>query len=114
MWVCSDCGVIGRAAGDCGSCGKGPLVDAANPTVREYLLDDDVRLRERHRQRLLWLTVIVMVSLYFGGCMMGTVRVAAVLASIQGIIALIATSIGLWFLLQKIFPPKSKFDYLKR
>jgi len=113
-WICSDCGVIGPAAGDCGACGKGPLVDASQPVVREYLLEDDVRRREKHRQRLLWLTVIVMVSSYFGGCMMGNLKVAATLASIQGILALIFVSFALWFVLQKVFPAKSKFDFLKR
>jgi hypothetical protein len=114
MWVCSDCGFVNQASGDCTACGKGPLLDAARPEVRDMLLDDDVKRRNDHKQRLLWLTVVVMVSVYFGGCMMGSVKVAAQLASIPGIISLIAVSFGMWFLLQKVFPAKSRFDYLKR
>ncbi len=114
MWVCSDCGVVGQASGDCASCGKGPLLDAARPEVREILLEDDVKKRNDHKQRLLWLTVVVMVSVYFGGCMMGSMKVAAQLASIPGILSLIALSFGLWFVLQKVFPAKSRFDFLKR
>lgn len=114
MWVCSDCGVVNQAPGDCTTCGQGPLLDAARPEVREMLLDDDVKRRNAQRQRLLWLTVVVMVSLYFGGCMMGSMKLAATLASLQGVFTLVILSFGVWFVLQKVFPAKGRFDYLKR
>lgn len=113
-WICADCGARADREGDCATCGKGPLVDLAKDGVRDWLLDEDTRRRETHRNRMLWVAVISMVVVDCGGGAFAPPKVATTMWSIPGVLALIGISMGLWTLLLKVFPAKSKFDALKR
>lgn len=113
-FVCSDCGVENAAAGDCAKCGQGPLVDAAQEDVRQWLLDEDAGRRQRRESRLLGVSIGVTLALFYGIALSGTVKLFGALWSPQGIILTIVVALGLWRLLALVFPAKPRFAHLKR
>jgi hypothetical protein len=54
-YACSDCGVRQAGAGDCGSCGNGPVLDLRNSNVPARLIEQDLQLKlaRQNRQRIL-------------------------------------------------------------
>ena len=114
-WVCSDCGARWDAGGDCARCGEGPLLDLRHPTVREELLKDEQRRREKHSQRLLALSALIAVLAW---CSLGFFSIEVVMFVIMmpgGLIAVAGIAVAAFVLsriLGSIFPLKPRFPYL--
>lgn len=114
VWACSDCGDMRGMAGECDRCPGGPRVDTSREEIRSWLVDEDQRRRTTREQSLLWIAIITIVALVFGGLAFGRAENFAYVLSIQGIVVMIALSLGGWRLLIMFAPSKDRFPQLRR
>jgi hypothetical protein len=103
-WVCMDCGARNAAAGNCATCGQGPLLDSRDALVRTTLVQQDGE-RARKRARLL-IVIAAAVAAVVG------FPIVFLLGQFIGLAAVVGLGAGVFALLRIAFPYKARFSDL--
>ncbi len=106
LFVCMDCGARATAAGECGACGQGPLLDASKPDIRLWLLEEDERRRQERDRKLLWPSVLLSM-------VVGLPLIVVTKDVIASIFVMIFVALGLWRLAAKLLAPRPRHPYLR-
>jgi len=96
-----DCSARNAAAGDCASCGQGPLLDSRDALVRATLSQQDGE-RARKRGRLL-IAIAAGVAAVLG------FPLVFLLGQFVGLAAVVGLGAGVFALLRMAFPFKPRF-----
>jgi hypothetical protein len=103
-FVCLMCGSRGIEGGDCDACAL-PRLDARSPEGQEAFGKRNDALHYKHSQRLLWLSVAVVVVLFVvANAVLLSVRI--VIPGIRQFAVALLMAGGLWQGLLRIFPAR--------
>jgi hypothetical protein len=100
-WVCMDCAARNADAGDCATCGQGPLLDSRDALVRTTLVQQDGE-RARKRGRLL-IVIAAGVAAVVG------FPIVFLLGQFTGLGAVVGLGAGVFALLRVAFPYRPRF-----